>query len=408
MLPQQYMDGREIGDDHERFTFSEAEQQQATQTRKKWATSAIVAGLMSAALVGAFVMGTRVGKSTEVSAMPQPLQLAQIVAKPPYDQCSTVTENCKQTRCCKVTGYDCFYTNKAAGVAKCMKKCTPGKDGDCDQTELVPLVDANTKHLPELFCFTVYTADSGSTKPNYELQLLKMQYAGKYSIFDCKGWGVYSDVEAEFGDGKKTVKVEDNGDFHFEKRKDTGTWVNTGLFSQVWKKIHSEGNAKDQDWVVKADLDAVFIPSRLQAKVSEQLVPDQGLYYENCKFVEYGYFGNLEVFSKRAWATLMENVDDCYTSVDWKKGIKDGKYGPMGEDLFAQVCMDKHGVKKVENFEISTDGACPGDRPKDQQKNKKWIPPCAGTVTPSIHPFKKPADWKKCYDETTGRQSYGN
>merc|ERR1712039_967333 len=308
------------------------------------------------------------------------LQLAQIVAKPPYDQCSTVTEDCKATKCCKVTGYNCFYTNKAAGVAKCMKKCTPGKDGDCEMPpELVPLVEANDKHAPTLFCFTVYTADSGSTKPNYELELLKMQKKDKLSIFGCNAWGVYSDVEADFGDGKKTVKVEDNGDFHFEKRKDTGTWVNTGLFSQVWKKIHSEGNAKDQDWVVKADLDAVFIPSRLQAKVSEQLVPDQGLYYENCKFVEYGYFGNLEVFSKQAWATLMENVDDCYTSVDWKKGIKDGKYGPMGEDLFAQVCMDKHGVKKV--------------------KNKKWIPPCAGTVTPSIHPFKKPDAWKKCYDE---------
>jgi len=217
------------------------------------------------------------------------------------------------------------------------------------------------------------------------------------------------DAAADYGDGQTTVKVDDvKGDFHFEKRKDTGTWVNTGLFVQVWKQINSEGKATEQDWVVKADLDAVFIPQRLQAKVSEQLVPDQGLYYENCKFVEYGYFGNLEVFSKRAWATLMANVDDCYTSVDWKKGIKDGKYGPMGEDLFAQVCMDKHGVKKVENFEISTDGACPGDRPKDQQKNKKWIPPCAGTVTPSIHPFKKPADWKKCYDETNGRQSYGN
>jgi len=82
--------------------------------------------------------------------------------------------------------------------------------------------------------------------------------------------------------------------------------------------------------------------------------------------------------------------------------------GASAEDLFAQVCMDKHGVKKVENFEISTDGACPGDRPKDQQKNKKWIPPCAGTVTPSIHPFKKPDDWKKCYDETNQRRDYLN
>merc|ERR1712066_413960 len=118
-----------------------------------------------------------------------------------------------------------------------------------------------------------------------------------------------------------------------------------------------------------ADLDAVFIPARLRAKVAEQLVPDQGLYFENCKYVEYGYFGNLEVFSKQAWATLMQNVD---------------------------------------NFEISTDGACPGDRPKDQVKNKKWIPPCAGTVTPSIHPFKKPDDWKKCYDETNQRRDYLN
>ena len=60
--------------------------------------------------------------------MPQPMQLAQIVAKPPCGQCSTVTEDSKQTRCCKVTGYGCFYTNKAAVVAKCMKKCTPGND----------------------------------------------------------------------------------------------------------------------------------------------------------------------------------------------------------------------------------------------------------------------------------------
>ena len=56
--------------------------------------------------------------------MPQSMQLAQIVAKPPCDQCSTVTEDSKHTRCCKVTGYGCFYTNKAAVVAECMKKCT--------------------------------------------------------------------------------------------------------------------------------------------------------------------------------------------------------------------------------------------------------------------------------------------
>ena len=57
----------------------------------------------------------RVGRSTEVSAMPQPMQLAQIVAKLPCDPCSIVT-------------YGGFYTNTAAAVAKCMKKCAPGND----------------------------------------------------------------------------------------------------------------------------------------------------------------------------------------------------------------------------------------------------------------------------------------
>ena len=47
--------------------------------------------------------------------------------KPPRDVCSKSTENCASTKCCQVTGYNCFY--KKQGVAACMKSCTPGKDG---------------------------------------------------------------------------------------------------------------------------------------------------------------------------------------------------------------------------------------------------------------------------------------
>merc|ERR1712217_62423 len=201
-----------------------------------------------------------------------------------------------------------------------------------------------------------------------------------------------------------TKKVDDvKGDFHLFKRKITGTWVNTGMFLQVWKKIEAEGHWVSHDWIIKVDADAVFMPQRLvQNKLSTQLVPEAGLYYENCKFVDYGYFGNLEVFSKVAWQTLLNNADTCYDDpeINWKVGIKNGTYGPMGEDLFAQMCMDKHGVKKVEAFDLSTDGACPGDRPEGQENNKTWIPPCTGVTTPSIHPFKKVAAYEKCYKET--------
>ena len=54
-------------------------------------------------------------------------EMEQIIVKPPRDMCSKSTENCASTKCCQVTGYNCFY--KKQGVAACMKSCTPGKDG---------------------------------------------------------------------------------------------------------------------------------------------------------------------------------------------------------------------------------------------------------------------------------------
>merc|ERR1712066_153525 len=112
-----------------------------------------------------------------------------------------------------------------------------------------------------------------------------------------------------------------------------------------------------------------------------------------------GYFGNLEVFSRQAFSTLLANLDSCYDTVDWKVGVHGGKYGPMGEDLFVQKCMDAYGVKKVEAFYLTTDGACEADRPEGDEKNKKYQPDCKGTTTPTIHPFKKPAEYFKCLAE---------
>merc|ERR1712117_234983 len=120
--------------------------------------------------------------------------------------------------------------------------------------------------------------------------------------------------------------------------------------------------------------------------LQSQRVPDEGIYLENCKYVDYGYFGNLEVFSQVAFKTLIANIDMCKASaeVHWKVGIQNGKYGPMGEDLFAQRCLGMLGVRRVEAFDITTDGACPADRPQDQHNNKKWKPNCAETSTAAI------------------------
>jgi len=254
-----------------------------------------------------------------------------------------------------------------------------------------------------MFCWAVYTQNTGSTKKSYEKELLTQQHAKNVSIFSCNAHAVYSDVEVDLGGGLRSIKVTDKeGDFHFAKRKETGAWVNTGMFKQIWAALRDAGTYKNYDWTVKADPDAVFLPGRLVNRIRMLPRPSQGVFLTNCKLVDNGFFGNLEVFSSLAFGILLANVDNCNSAIDWKTGVKGGKYGPMGEDLFAEKCMEKHGVTKVEAFDISVDGACPADRPDHLRKYKKWHGNCKDVVSAAaIHPFKKPEDYFDCLEATT-------
>merc|ERR1712084_190771 len=87
--------------------------------------------------------------------------------------------------------------------------------------------------------------------------------------FACGAWGIFSDQDGEVAPGVPLLKMEDtDNDFKFAKRKNEGTWINTGLHSQAWKAIQAAGEYKSADWVVKVDCDAVVIPSRLASTVT--------------------------------------------------------------------------------------------------------------------------------------------
>merc|ERR1719461_2392979 len=91
---------------------------------------------------------------------------------------------------------------------------------------------------------------------------------------------------APLGGGDTTIKVEDvKNDFHFAKRKEQKTWINTGMFVQIWTAIRNAGHHANHNWVIKADADAVFFPSKLLEVLHGAAVPAEGLYMENCKFV---------------------------------------------------------------------------------------------------------------------------
>jgi len=321
-----------------------------------------------------------------------------IVVKPAYENCAQAKDNCLIKRCCAPAGYNCFKTSP--GTGKCMRACTPGGlNGTCEG--VAPhMKQAVEQPGGSLFCFSVYTENTGSSKTSHELELLQLQHKSSASLFSCAEWAVYSDVVAPLGGGDVTIKVDDvKGDFHLMKRKEAKTWINTGMFVQVWTAIHNAGHYKNHNWVIKVDADAVFFPYKLVNVLRDVAVPAQGIYLENCKFVDWGYFGSSEVFSKQAFETLVTNLDRCYSELPWKVGVHGGKYGPMGEDLFAQKCMDLLEVGRQENFGLTTDGACEADRPEGQTKNKKYVPTCAGVSTPSIHPFKKPEAYEQCLQE---------
>jgi len=224
------------------------------------------------------------------------------------------------------------------------------------------------------------------------------------SIFTCDAWDVFSDTAVDIG-GYTTIKVNDeNNEFHRVKRKETGAWVNWAIFYQIWKEVRNLGRWEAQSWTVKVDPDAVFIPTRLHAWLDNKLgEPPHGLYFENCKNVQYGFFGNLEVLSHEATNVLTKYLEDCHavyapcadTGCDWK-------WGPWGEDVFAQRCLDRHYVDKVEAFDMTSDGACEADRPDGQKKNKKWRVEDCGTVqTAAVHPFKTPKDYFACLGQIT-------
>jgi hypothetical protein len=205
-------------------------------------------------------------------------QLDEIVVQPPREKCSKLGASCLSTKCCKITGYNCF--EKTPGSATCMKSCIPGVNGTCLMPgAIVPLKPAVGVPGTTLFCFTWYMQDTGSTKKFYDLSLLRTNLFLGASLFGCEAYKVYSDVETWLSPGEvNTVKVDDvNGDFHFAKRKLTGTWVNSPHFIQIWKAIRTEGLWASHDWTVKTDADSVFLPMRLRTKLSSQKVTSSGI-----------------------------------------------------------------------------------------------------------------------------------
>merc|ERR1711879_529460 len=144
-------------------------------------------------------------------------------------------------------------------------------------------------------------------------------------------------------------------------------------------------------WTVKVDAPTVFMPDRLRTILATKEDDQTGVYFQNCKEVLEGFFGNLEVVSAEGFKRFLEQIDTSYTSGCWRQDTeeckKGWKYGTWGEDLFMQRTMDDAEVSKISDLSLTSSGTCPGDRPKDKKKDTKFVPTCTPVrpKLPSIH-----------------------
>merc|ERR1740139_621837 len=152
------------------------------------------AGMLVGAAGVAALMGTAGAAKWAVSSSLSGLQGKEerIDIKPSFAACSKSGENCVSTGCCQVSGHTCF--TKKGSIAQCNETCAPGVKGFTCGVVARHSVPVETVLGQRLYCFSVYTKNTGSPKPSTELDLLTLQSKHGASIFACEQWDVFSDV----------------------------------------------------------------------------------------------------------------------------------------------------------------------------------------------------------------------
>lgn len=238
------------------------------------------------------------------------------------------------------------------------------------------------KGNPSLLCFAVMRADTP------EEDLIKLQLKNSIGIYACDETIAISSREVVLG---KDIHGDDvitwvnpvseatMGDLS-QAGVTTNSWLNTQVFIAAFKTITHDKNERvwKNDWLIKADPDAVLFPDRLR----RHLLPHTGeaKYIVNCNYGGQGIklFGAVEAYTKQAIGRYKDNFDTC-KRLPW--------HG-WGEDSFMQHCMDNLGVSAVPDFNVVGDARC-------------TYAPCSNTDRAAYHPFKDVSGWWGCYKEST-------
>jgi len=225
----------------------------------------------------------------------------------------------------------------------------------------------------------------------YEPEIMKYLLPTGSGIFGCNAYSVFSIEAVEIGrtqTGEVFSSIAIPGPNAWRgpiPGSNFPAWHNTNVFSRAWLQIGLKGLFKSHMWTVKADVDAVFIPSRLRSYVRLRgLNPRTDLlYFNNCQQWD-SLQGPLEVMSNAAATAFfqLQGQNRCFESLKWQD---------WGEDWFVQHCLSLLGARPVDGYDIMDDQWCGQPAPNCLD----------GKV--AFHPFKSLAAFRQCAEQAQAR-----
>jgi len=237
--------------------------------------------------------------------------------------------------------------------------------------------------LISLFCYCV-TLTWG-----YELDLVREQYKQKAGVFGCSAWSAFSLESVPIIQGVNTTGIPGPpARWADVPHKGYKMAYNTNVFLRAWESLNQAGTFRDHDWVVKADVDAVFFPSRLQQMLSSKQWAwtsrwQASVYVKNCWNFK-SMQGPLELLTRSAFNRFVgSGMNQCQSFL---------AFNDLGEDQFLDTCLHKLGVQSVNDFNMVDDAYCDGISDPNQMCKCDG----AGPERVAFHPCKSVDKYFTC------------
>jgi hypothetical protein len=217
-----------------------------------------------------------------------------------------------------------------------------------------------------------------------ELDLLRLQYARKGSLFQCDRWAVYSSRKVhqlELAKESELIPrgVNMNDDWRVDTDSQWQNHLNTEVVVHTWRQVVQDEDFRLTDWTVKVDPDCVFFPGRLRAVLGD-LEESESTFMLNCQNRQ-SMEAPFQVISRKAVSQYGEQ---------WLACDQLARQYPDQAGVYMQSCLKLVGANSVESWSMFYTTACSKD--------------ADGAACDASHvsfwPLRSVGSWSECQDRS--------